>query len=225
MGFGSDDNYDVKDAGSEGKGGEHEEAVLDLVAEGMRRGSTGVGKEQAWREREAARPTLELTGERDSGGDEEETADDIGEDNEVMDDISPTQLAVEELSVLSRRVRFPMDCRCVLPSSRAQASNPAPEGHFTVFTFYFRVGLTIPPDPLLVELVRTYGICLSQLIPNSFMYFTGFHYPFEEPRLPLSMEGFQSLFLMKKVPKELFFYFFPHLGCKFLGRVSSSWEP
>ncbi|PIN25239.1 hypothetical protein CDL12_02015 [Handroanthus impetiginosus] len=106
-------------------------------------------------------------------------------------------LTVEELSVLSFRVHFPVSCRYVLPSPRARASNP-PRGHFTVFTAYFGAGFTIPPDPLLVDVVRAYGLCLNQLTPNSFMYFSGFRHRFEELELPLSVESFQRLFLLKK---------------------------
>ncbi|PIN16364.1 hypothetical protein CDL12_10977 [Handroanthus impetiginosus] len=134
--------------------------------------------------------------EQESDSGEEEKSGDESNDDGVFDNSGLPQLTVEELSALSRRVRFPMSCRYVLPSSWARASNP-PRGHFTMFTAYFGAGFTIPPDLLLVE----------------------------ELELLLSVESFQSLFLLKKVPKEPFFYFFPRPGCKFLSGVLSSWGP
>ncbi|PIN08124.1 hypothetical protein CDL12_19303 [Handroanthus impetiginosus] len=51
------------------------------------------------------------TGEESDGGEEEESGDGSDDDDGVVDNIGPTQLTVEKLSVLSRRVCFSVSCR------------------------------------------------------------------------------------------------------------------
>ncbi|PIN07405.1 hypothetical protein CDL12_20027 [Handroanthus impetiginosus] len=158
---------------------------------------------------------MEGRGEEESGSEaerEEEFVNGHDEDSGVSDTIGPMQLVFKELNTLIRKVIFPVGYKFVFPSPRARASNP-PMGYFTIFTAYFSSGHSILLDPLLVDLEHSYGLCLSQLMPNLFIYFANF-----QLGLPLN-EIFQSLFLGRKVLNEPFFYFFPRLELSFLGGI------
>lgn len=112
----------------------------------------------------------------------------------------------------------------ILPSSGDRIRHP-PSGFFTVYSVYFSSGFTLPPHPLLVDIIRHAGLCISQLTPNAFMFFLGFLHCFGELGLIPSLEAFHTLFVVKKVLQDSYFCFYPRSGCKFLEGCTSSWGP
>ncbi|KAK6119716.1 hypothetical protein DH2020_046535 [Rehmannia glutinosa] len=75
-------------------------------------------------------------------------------------------------------------------------------------------GFNIPLRPLLVEVLRSVGLCLYQLTPNALMYFEGFCYRLKELGLLVSLESFHTLFSIRKMPNDSYFYFYPRVGKK-----------
>ncbi|KAL0313360.1 UNVERIFIED_CONTAM: hypothetical protein Sradi_5735300 [Sesamum radiatum] len=100
-----------------------------------------------------------------------------------------------------------------------------PPGYFTVYSSFFSSGFTLPPHPLLLDITRESGLCVSQFTPNSFLYFEGFLLHFRELSLPLSAESFFTLFSVRKIANDSFFFFFPQNRCKFLAGSASSKGP
>ncbi|KAL2237675.1 UNVERIFIED_CONTAM: hypothetical protein Sindi_0959200, partial [Sesamum indicum] len=107
-----------------------------------------------------------------------------------------------------------------------------PDGSFTVYTAYFDNGFFIPPHPLLVKVIRSYGICVSQLTPNSFMCFEGWRRRLLELGLPITLESFHALWIVRRVAEVSdssddgrYFYFTPQKACRFLAGFVSSKGP
>ncbi|KAL0337411.1 UNVERIFIED_CONTAM: hypothetical protein Scaly_2016200 [Sesamum calycinum] len=107
-----------------------------------------------------------------------------------------------------------------------------PDGCFTVYATYFDSGFSIPPHPLLVKIIQSFGICISQLTPNSFMCFEGWRRRFRELGLPVSLASFHALWTVRRVAEVStstddgrYFYFFPQKACRFLDGFTSSKGP
>ncbi|KAK4392685.1 hypothetical protein Sango_2046300 [Sesamum angolense] len=97
-----------------------------------------------------------------------------------------------------------------------------PLGYFTVYSAFFSSGFTLPPHPLLMDIIKEFGLCVSQFTPNTFTYFEGFLYRFRELGLPLTIESFFTFFSVRKAVNDSFFFFFPQSGCRFLDGSASS---
>ncbi|KAL0284977.1 UNVERIFIED_CONTAM: hypothetical protein Sangu_2799000 [Sesamum angustifolium] len=94
------------------------------------------------------------------------------------------------------------------------------------------IGFSIPPHPLLVKIIQSFGICISQLTPNSFMCFEGWRRRFRELGLPVSLASFHALWTVRRVAEVTtstddgrYFYFFPQKACRFLDGFTSSKGP
>ncbi|KAI3453430.1 hypothetical protein Pfo_010093 [Paulownia fortunei] len=137
-----------------------------------------------------------------------------------------TILSLDDLRLVCRKLSLSNSHRFILPLKGHRIMSP-PQGYFTAYIAYFTYGLTILPKPLLVEVLRSVGLCLSQLTLNALMYFKGFCHLLGELGLPISLDSFHTLFGVRKVAHESYFYFYPRSGCNFLeGCISSrgSWN-
>ncbi|KAL0316492.1 UNVERIFIED_CONTAM: hypothetical protein Sradi_5527400 [Sesamum radiatum] len=81
-------------------------------------------------------------------------------------------LTREQLAIIRRTFNVPAAHKFILPSLGRRIRTP-PDGCFTVYATYFDSGFSIPPHPLLVKIIQSFGICISQLTPNSFMCLRG----------------------------------------------------
>lgn len=96
----------------------------------------------------------------------------------------------------------------IIRSKKDQCIRNHSEGYFTVYLAYFASGFTIPLDPLLVDIVRGFGLCIGQFTSNFFVPFEGYRRHLQELGLPISFESFQALFRVRNILKH-YFYFFP----------------
>ncbi|KAL2237495.1 UNVERIFIED_CONTAM: hypothetical protein Sindi_0941200 [Sesamum indicum] len=69
-------------------------------------------------------------------------------------------LTREQLAGLRVTYRVPSAHKFILPSRGRRIRDP-PAGCFTVYTAYFDNGFSIPPHPLLVKVIRSYGVWLA----------------------------------------------------------------
>ncbi|KAL0319915.1 UNVERIFIED_CONTAM: hypothetical protein Sradi_5253000 [Sesamum radiatum] len=69
-------------------------------------------------------------------------------------------LTREQLVIIRRTFNVSSDHRFILPSLGQRIRTP-PNGCSTVYASYFDCGLSIPPHPLLVKIIRSFGICVS----------------------------------------------------------------
>lgn len=127
-------------------------------------------------------------------------------------------LSIEDVEGLREVLGIPPECETRVPGFRDDCHSP-PLGYFTLFLEYFTSGLMFPPQPLLVELVRSLGMSFSQLTPNAIIVYSAFCHKMREDRLPLSVELFHSLFLSRRSKPDSFVYFCPRPECKFLSRI------
>ncbi|KAL0453876.1 UNVERIFIED_CONTAM: hypothetical protein Slati_1365700 [Sesamum latifolium] len=116
--------------------------------------------------------------------------------------IDPSSVFELHLSRVGDRIRMP------------------PPGYFTVYSAFFYLDFTLPPHLLLVDIIKEFGLCVSLLRTPSYI-FEGFLYRFRELGLPLSVESFFTLFSVRKIANDSFFFFFPQNGCKLDGNASS----
>ncbi|KAL0320263.1 UNVERIFIED_CONTAM: hypothetical protein Sradi_5287800 [Sesamum radiatum] len=107
-----------------------------------------------------------------------------------------------------------------------------PDGYFTVYATYFDAGFSIPPYLLLVRIIRSYDICVSQLTPNSFMCFEGWRCRLRELELLVNLQSFHALWTVLRVADVStstddghYFYFPPQKACRFLDGFVSSKGP
>ncbi|KAL0319785.1 UNVERIFIED_CONTAM: hypothetical protein Sradi_5240000 [Sesamum radiatum] len=135
-----------------------------------------------------------------------------------------SSLGLEEFKLLSKKIDPSSAFEFHLPKVGDRIRTP-PSGFFTVYSSFFSSGFTLPPHPLLVDIIKESGLCVSQFTPNSFLYFEGFLYRFRELGLPLSFESFFTLFSVRKIANDSFFFFFPRNGCKFFEGSASSKGP
>ncbi|KZV22120.1 hypothetical protein F511_11648 [Dorcoceras hygrometricum] len=102
-----------------------------------------------------------------------------------------------------------------------------PSGYFTTYLDYFSNGFSLPPNALLVEIVRSLGVSFSQLTPNAIVAFACFHRRMSEIRIPVTLDLFHALFSARCTGPGSYIYFQPRLDCKFLSRIRSprgSWK-
>ncbi|KZV06698.1 hypothetical protein F511_45821, partial [Dorcoceras hygrometricum] len=88
-------------------------------------------------------------------------------------------------------------------------------------------GFSLPPNALLVEIVRSIGVSFSQLTPNAIVAFARFHRRMSEIRIPVTLDLFHALFSACCTGPGSYIYFQPRLDCKFLSRIRSprgSWK-
>ncbi|KAL0419120.1 UNVERIFIED_CONTAM: hypothetical protein Sradi_1325500 [Sesamum radiatum] len=135
-----------------------------------------------------------------------------------------SSLSLEEFDFLKKKVDPSSAFDFRLPRVGDRIRMPPP-GYFTVYSAFFSSGFTLPPHPLLMDIIKKSGLCVSQFTPNSFTYFEGFLYRFRELGLPLTIESFFTLFSVRKVANDSFFFFFPRSGCRFLDGSASSKGP
>ncbi|XP_020549117.1 uncharacterized protein LOC105160179 [Sesamum indicum] len=140
-------------------------------------------------------------------------------------------LTREQLAGLRVTYRVPSAHKFILPSRGRRIRDP-PAGCFTVYTAYFDNGFSIPPHPLLVKVIRSYGVCISQLTPNSFMCFEGWRRRLLELGLPITLESFHAVWTVRRVAEVSdssddgrYFYFTPQKACRFLAGFVSSKGP
>ncbi|XP_073275600.1 uncharacterized protein [Primulina huaijiensis] len=135
-------------------------------------------------------------------------------------------LSGEDVGSLREVLGIPPECDIKVPRPRDECHNP-PRGYFTLFLEYFTGGLLFPPQPLLVELVKSLGMSFSQLSPNAVIVYSAFCHKMQEIHMPLSVELFHSLFSVRRSKPDSHVYFQPRAKCKFLSRIPSprsSWK-
>ncbi|KAL0449024.1 UNVERIFIED_CONTAM: hypothetical protein Slati_1458800 [Sesamum latifolium] len=137
-------------------------------------------------------------------------------------------LSHEELVLIQRRIGLPSAHKFVLPS-RGQRIREPPKGYFTVYAAYFGSGFSIPPHPLLVEVIRSYGLCISQFTPNSFMCFEAFRRRLREKGLPVTLSSCHAIWQVHRVCASSFltddgryFYFYPRMAGTIIEGLTSS---
>ncbi|KAI3446711.1 hypothetical protein Pfo_003376 [Paulownia fortunei] len=135
-----------------------------------------------------------------------------------------TLLTADDLWLLREGLSLPSRYTFLLPRSGDRVTRP-PGGFFTVYLAYFTSGFTIPPHPLLIEIMKSVGLSVSQLTPNDMLYFEGFLHRLGELELSVSLDAFHTLFTLRRVPHESFFYFYPRAGCRFLDSGPSNRGP
>ncbi|KAL0377763.1 UNVERIFIED_CONTAM: hypothetical protein Sradi_3081800 [Sesamum radiatum] len=130
-------------------------------------------------------------------------------------------LTREQLAVIRRVFNVPSH-KFVLPSLGHRIRTP-PDGYFTVYAAYFDSGFSIPPHPLLVKVIKSYGICVSQLTPNSFMCFEGWRRRFRELGLPVTLASFHALWTVAGWPKFLVLPMMDGISTSAPKRRAGSW--
>ncbi|KAL2237669.1 UNVERIFIED_CONTAM: hypothetical protein Sindi_0958600 [Sesamum indicum] len=140
-------------------------------------------------------------------------------------------LTREQLAGIRVTYRVPSVHKFILPSRGRRIRDP-PAGCFTVYIAYFDNGFSILPHPLLVKVIRSYGICVSQLMQNSVMCFEGWRRRLLELGLLITLESFHALWTVRRMAEVSdssddgrYFYFTPQKACRFLAGFVSSKGP
>ncbi|KZV50238.1 hypothetical protein F511_03192, partial [Dorcoceras hygrometricum] len=92
---------------------------------------------------------------------------------------------------------------------------------------HFSNGFSLPPNALLVEIVRSLGVSFSQLTPNAIIAFICFHHRVSQTRIPVTLDLFHALFSARCTGPGSYIYFQPRIDCKFLSHIRSpraSWK-
>ncbi|KZV50237.1 hypothetical protein F511_03191, partial [Dorcoceras hygrometricum] len=92
---------------------------------------------------------------------------------------------------------------------------------------HFSNGFSLPPNALLVEIVRSLGVSFSQLTPNAIIAFICFYRRVSKTRIPVTLDLFHALFSARCMGPDSYIYFQPRIDCKFLSRIHSprgSWK-
>ncbi|KAL0313426.1 UNVERIFIED_CONTAM: hypothetical protein Sradi_5741900 [Sesamum radiatum] len=132
----------------------------------------------------------------------------------VMDvDSCDSALSYEEFSFLEGNYNSSPPIGFLLPSPRDRIKHPPWISSRSIPYISLRV-FTLPPLPLLVEIVKSVGLSISQFTPNACTFFLGFLHRFSELDLDPSFEAFHTPFFIKKVMNDSFFYFYPSNNCK-----------
>ncbi|XP_075478922.1 uncharacterized protein LOC142519778 [Primulina tabacum] len=132
----------------------------------------------------------------------------------------------QDVGSLREVLGIPPECDIKVPRPQDDCHNPPPD-YITLFLEYFTGGLMFPPQPLLVELVKSLGMSFSQLTPNAVIVYSAFCHKMKEIHMPLSVELFHSLFSTRTSKPDSHVYFQPRAKCKFLSRIPSprsSWK-
>ncbi|KAL2226399.1 UNVERIFIED_CONTAM: hypothetical protein Sindi_1998600 [Sesamum indicum] len=126
-------------------------------------------------------------------------------------------LTREQLVGIRVTYRVPSANKFILSSRGRRIRDPS-AGCFTIYTTYF--------------VIQSYGICVSQLTPNAFMCFEGWQRRLLELKLPLTLENFHALWIVRCVAEVSvssydgrYFYFTPQKACRFLKVFVSSKGP
>lgn len=98
-------------------------------------------------------------------------------------------------------------------------------GYFMVFVGPLSCGLTLPPSCLLLAICLSLGLCVSQIVSNSLLIFAGFYEVLGKQKLPLMLDYFHALFLVRWVKTSPFFYFQLRIDCHFLENKVSNRGP
>ncbi|KZV25502.1 hypothetical protein F511_07212, partial [Dorcoceras hygrometricum] len=113
-----------------------------------------------------------------------------------------------------------------IPKKEDMCHEP-PSGYFTTYLDYFSNGFSLPPNTLLIEIVRILGVSFSQLTPNFVIAFMCFHRRVSQTKMPVTLYLFHAFFSMRCMVPGSYIYFQPRLHCKFLSRICSprcSWK-
>ncbi|KAL0461400.1 UNVERIFIED_CONTAM: hypothetical protein Slati_0027600 [Sesamum latifolium] len=113
-------------------------------------------------------------------------------------DLCDSDLSYDEFYFLEGNYNSFPPVEFLLPSPGDRIKHPH-LGFFMVYFVYFSLDFTLPPHPLLVEIVMSVGFSIRQFTPNAFTFFLGFLYRFSELDLDPSLETFHTLFSIKKV--------------------------
>lgn len=135
-------------------------------------------------------------------------------------DVVRHPLSSESVSYVRHCMKIPRSCETLAPNVGDSRHSP-PLGYFTVYVEHFNSGLSIPPAPLLVELLQNLGVSFSQLTPNALLYFFGFCHRVSVIDLVPSVELFHALFSARCTKPESDVYFQPRPKCRFLCKLRS----
>ncbi|KAL0298917.1 UNVERIFIED_CONTAM: hypothetical protein Sradi_6551500 [Sesamum radiatum] len=77
-----------------------------------------------------------------------------------------SSLSLEEFDFLKKKVDLSSAFDFRLPRIEDRIRMP-PSGYFTVYSAFFSSGFTLPPHPLLMDIIKESGLCVSQFTPAS----------------------------------------------------------
>lgn len=101
------------------------------------------------------------------------SSDDNLESSEPLGGDDRDALTRQDIGSLREVLGIQLECDIKVPGPQDDCHNP-PLGYFTLFLEHFTGGLLFPPQPLLVELVKSLGMSFSQLTPNAVMTYLAF---------------------------------------------------
>ncbi|KZV26510.1 hypothetical protein F511_07495 [Dorcoceras hygrometricum] len=174
-------------------------------------------------DRDSGRTSLEDSG--DEGGSEIRLSDPNSLDPSTTH-IHHERLELENAHEVLRRLGLCVKSDIIIPKKGDMCHEP-PSGYFTAYLEHFSNGFSLPPNALLVEIVRSLGVSFSQLTPNAIVAFACFHRRMSEIRIPVTLDLFHALFSARCTGPGSYIYFQPRLDCKFLSRIrspSGSWK-
>jgi hypothetical protein len=88
---------------------------------------------------------------------------------------------------------FPDGSEIILPSPSDRVTSP-PEGCRAFYTAHFNSGLRLPLSPLFLEVLKTFSVCLTQLVPNSVAFVVCFSVLMIAKGFKPSFRNFTQLF-------------------------------
>ncbi|KAK4489669.1 hypothetical protein RD792_005482 [Penstemon davidsonii] len=88
----------------------------------------------------------------------------------------PSRLKEENLPALKREYGryFPSDFEIIIPSPEERVNTPPPNCR-AFYTSYFEHGLRFPLSPILRQLLETFFVSLTQLVPNAIAFIMAFY--------------------------------------------------
>ncbi|KZV49068.1 hypothetical protein F511_11019 [Dorcoceras hygrometricum] len=110
-----------------------------------------------------------------------------------MTHIHHERLELENSHEVLRRLVLCAKSDIIIPKKGDMCHEP-PSGYFTTYLDHFSNGFSLPPNALLVEIVRSLGVSFSQLTPNAIVAFACFHRRMSEIRIPVTLDLFHALF-------------------------------
>ncbi|XP_073138390.1 uncharacterized protein [Henckelia pumila] len=150
---------------------------------------------------------------------------DLGSSSESDSDGIPGEtvshpLSRESVSYVCRCKGIPRSCDIIVPCPGDSRHSP-PAGFFTVYVEHLNSGFSIPPCPVLIGLIKSLGVSLSQLTPNALLYFFGFRHQVGAFELDPSLDLFHALFSARPTKPDSDIYFQPRPKCRFLRKLRS----